>query len=93
VVYPPLRDCTCGKQRQHFPSCVHRRESEELRDQSKLPAQRNKHNGHHLAQRWRDEKAALHGDTEFLQICLGELQMGVLSDLVQSEEYFQKTQP
>jgi hypothetical protein len=44
----------------------------ELRDLSKLLVLRNKHNGHHLAQIWRDVKEELHDDMGFLQIYLAE---------------------
>jgi hypothetical protein len=54
---------------------------------------RNKHIVHHRAQKLHGEKVELHDDKEFLQIYLNELLMGVLSDLLQSAEYFQKTRP
>jgi hypothetical protein len=72
AAYLPLSDCTCGKQKQRSPNCVRHHESEELRDLSKLLVLRNKHNGHHRAQRWHDVKEELHDDMEFLQIYLAE---------------------
>jgi hypothetical protein len=64
----PLGDCTCGKLKQHFPSCVPRLDCAESHGQSKLQVQSNKHIGHHLGQILRDEKVALHVDMEFEQI-------------------------
>jgi hypothetical protein len=72
AVYQPLGDCTYGRQRQHFPSYVRRRESVELRGQSKLQARCSKHSVHHRAQILRDAKVAQHGDKESLQIYLSE---------------------
>jgi hypothetical protein len=46
--------------------------SAELRDQSKLPALRNKRNVHHRVQKLRDEKVEPHGDKESLQIYLND---------------------
>jgi hypothetical protein len=64
----PLGDCTCGKLKQHFPSCVPRRDCAESHGQSKLQVQSNKHIGHRLWQILHDEKVALHVDMEFEQI-------------------------
>jgi hypothetical protein len=64
----PLGDCTCGKLKQHFPSCVPRLDCAESHGQSKLQVQSNKHIGHRLGQKLRDEKVALHVDKEFEQI-------------------------
>jgi hypothetical protein len=68
VAYLPLSDCICGKQKQHFPNCVHHHESEELRDQSKSLVPRSKHIGHRLAQILLFVKVAPHDDMESLQI-------------------------
>jgi len=72
AVYQPLGDCTYGRQRQHFPSYVRRRENVESRGQSKLQVHCSKHSVHHRAQILLDEKVAQHGDKESLQICLSE---------------------
>jgi hypothetical protein len=70
TAYLPLSGCTCGKQRQHSPNCVPHHANEELRDQSKLPVLRSKHNDHHRARRWHDAKAELRDGKESLQIYL-----------------------
>jgi hypothetical protein len=67
--------------------------SEELRDQLKLRGLCNKRNVHHRAQKLPGAKVELHDDKEFSQIYLNELRMGVLSDLLQSEEYFRTIRP
>jgi hypothetical protein len=64
----PLGDCTCGKLKQHFPSCVHRLDCAESHGQSKLQVRSNKHIDRHLGQKLHDEKVALHDDMEFEQI-------------------------
>jgi hypothetical protein len=61
-------DCTCGKLKQHSPNYGNHHDFVELRDQSKLLAQCNKHIAHHHAQRVRAAKVELHGDKEFEQI-------------------------
>jgi hypothetical protein len=93
AVYQPLSDCTYGKQIQHFPSYGRRHESVESRDQSKLQVRCSKHNVRHHAQILRDVKVGQHGDKEFLQICLGELLMGVRSDLARSARCCRMLQP
>jgi hypothetical protein len=60
-------DCTCDKPKQHSPNCGLLRDSAELRDQSKLLAQCNKHIAHHHAQRVRAAKEELRDDKEFEQ--------------------------
>jgi hypothetical protein len=65
--YQPLSDCTCGMQKQRFPSCVHRHDCAESHGQSMLQVLSNKHIDHHLWQKLRDEKVELHVDMEFEQ--------------------------
>ena len=72
VAYLPSSDCICGKQKQRSPNYVLHHVNAELHDLSKLLVLRNKHNGHHRAQRWHDVKEELHDDMEFLQIYLAE---------------------
>ena len=72
TVYLPLSDCTCGRQRQRSPSCVPRHVNAESRDLSMSQVLSSKHIALHRVQILRDEKAALHGDKESLQIYLSE---------------------
>jgi hypothetical protein len=72
AVYQPSSGCTCGKQRQHFPSYGHRHESAGSRDQSMLLEQCNKHSAHHRAQILRGVKVEPHGGKESSQIYLSE---------------------
>jgi hypothetical protein len=53
----------------------------------------SKRSDHRRAQKLHAEKVEQHGDKEFLQIYLIELQMGVRSVLVQNVERCQMTQP
>jgi hypothetical protein len=62
-----LHDCTYDKLKQHSPSCDHRRDFLELRDQLKLQVQCNKRNDRHRVQIERDVKVELNVDKEFLQ--------------------------
>jgi hypothetical protein len=68
----PLSGCTYGKQRQHFPSCDHRHESAELRDQSMSQVRCSTRNAHHHVQISRGVKVEQHGDKESSQIYLSE---------------------
>jgi hypothetical protein len=72
AAYQLLSGCTCGKQRQHFPSCDHRHESAELRDQSMSQVRCSKRNAHHHVQISRAVTVEQHGDKEFSQIYLNE---------------------
>jgi hypothetical protein len=64
----PLGDCTCDKLKRRFPNCVRRLDCAESHGQWMLQVQRSKRIDHHLGQKLRDEKVALHVDTEFEQI-------------------------
>jgi hypothetical protein len=72
AAYQLLSGCTYGKQRQHFPSCDHRHESAESRDQSKLQERCSKRSAHHRVQISHAVKVEQHGDKESSQIYLSE---------------------
>jgi hypothetical protein len=67
-VYPLLHGCTCDKQKQHFPSCVHRRGYAESHGQLMLQVLRSKHIDRHHEQKLPGETAELNDDKEFEQI-------------------------
>jgi hypothetical protein len=64
----PFGDYIYDKQKQRSPSCGHRRDFAELRDQLKWQALCNKHSGHHREQRELVLKVGLRDDKEFEQI-------------------------
>jgi hypothetical protein len=70
-VCQPLGDCTCDKQKQHFPSCVPRLDCVESHGQLMLQVLRSKHNDHHLEQRLHGVRVEQSDDKECEQILSG----------------------
>jgi hypothetical protein len=68
IAYPPLSDCTYGRQRQHSPSCDHHRDFAESRGRSMLQEQNNKHSDCYRGQKLHDAKVELRDDMGYEQI-------------------------
>jgi predicted HAD superfamily hydrolase len=66
-VYPLLGDCTCDRQKQHFPNYVHHHDCVELHGQLKLLVLNSKHTDLHREQRLRGERVVLNGGMEYEQ--------------------------
>ena len=92
-VCQPSRGCTCDMQKQHFPSCVHRRDYVESHDQLMLQVLRSKHNDRHRGQRLLCEKVAQSDDKEYEQILLGAQLQAKKLDHQQIVEFRQSLQP
>jgi hypothetical protein len=94
-VCQPLGGCTCDRQKQHFPSCVLRRDYVESHGQLMLQVLRSKHSDHHLEQILLGETMEQSDDKEYEQILSGAQLLAkklVRQQIVKSRQNLQPSQ-